>query len=92
MNQSELTPENAKIISELKFEFQSHATYSTGGERCETANYKGLRIYCVTFTRRTIHGWGKGKNTYYIDKEKKGYTDLNEFLKVVIERTSMQIV
>jgi len=89
MKQSDLTIENAKLISELKFEFQSHASYSTGGERWEVCPYKGLKLYVCTFTRRNGESWGKGKNTYYIDKEKKGYKDLNEFLNVVRERTSL---
>ena len=92
MKASELTPENAKIISVLKFEFQSHASFKTGGERWEKSTYKGLAIFVCTFTRRNGEGWGKGKNTYFIEKEKKEYTDLNDFLNVVRERTSMQIV
>lgn len=91
MKSSELTPEKAQMLSEMKFEFQSHASYSTGGERWEKCEYKGLKIYVCTFTRRNGEGWGKGKNTYFIDKEKKEYKDLNEFLDVVRQRTSMKI-
>lgn len=90
MKASNLTPEKAAILSEMKFEFQGHASYSTGGERWERCDYKGLKLYISTWTRRNGAGWGKGKNTYFIDKEKKGYKDLNEFLDVVIQRTSLQ--
>lgn len=90
MKTSDLSPEKAEMISEMKFEFQSHASYSTGGERWERCDYKGIKIYVCTWTRRNGDGWGKGKNTYFIDKEKKEYKDLNEFLDVVKQRTSLQ--
>ncbi len=91
MKQSELTPENAALLSELKFTFLSHASYSTGGERWEKCTYKGLELFAGQFTRRNGDTWGKGKNSYQIGKEKKHYKDLNEFLTVVRERTSMKV-
>lgn len=75
----------------LQFEFLSHASYRTGAERVEKCTYKGVELYKVTWTRRNGDGWGNGKITYYIGKEKKAYKNFDEFMEVVKIRTSMKL-
>ena len=79
-------------IQDFKFELQSHISYSTGGERWEKATNKGLVVYRLIATRKSlINGWGKGKVSYFIGKEKKEYKDVDEFLKVVADRTALKL-
>lgn len=87
MKQSELTPENAALACELVFSFAYHASYSTGAERADKCEYKGMTLWAIGFTRRKGEGFGNTKTTYAIDKEKKVYKDLNEFLDAVRQRT-----
>ena len=68
-------------------------TYVFGGQFAKSAErhyegwYKGYRVIAILFTRRNGNGWGKGKLTYAIDKEKKEYKTVEELMEELNKRT-----
>lgn len=74
-------------IKDLKFEFHSHVSYSRGAELFRVAIYKGMSIKSSTWTKKKKDGdWGKGKTEFYIDKEKRAYTEA-ELIEELEKRT-----
>lgn len=86
-----MKPENEALAKELKFDYVFGMSLDHGAERQYVAKYKDLSIRRILWTpkNRKSGNWGTGKSVFVIDGESKEYTDPEELLDVVRQRTSL---
>lgn len=62
------------------------AQFTTGAERHYEGWYRGYRVIAILWTRRNLGGWGTGKFTYTIDRERKVYKTQIELMNELNSR------
>ena len=83
----EFTPAQKEIAEQLKFTMVAHWNMDKHGELIHSAEYKGMKIIKSVVTPKKNGVWGKGKQSFYIDEEKKEYKTPHELLDELIKRT-----
>lgn len=74
---------------DLNFKYHMGIHVANGAERVYKCEYKGFVLYCHIWTSKNkkTGKWGKGMAVYTIENERPEYKNIEEFLKVVEERT-----
>lgn len=83
----EFNDEQKAIANKLQFKMEMHMTLEKEGILQHGCDYMGMHITKVVSTPRKRGVWGKGIQSFYIDKEKTEYKTPHALLDELIKRT-----